>query len=337
MPINNNGDFKFILDNSFLPNKRQILYGGKSKSPQTRAEQEKALLDEGKSIINDVKGHYNDAKNLIDAISSKDAYKTTQIVQGIIQKTGLPIASSLVPLTAGLTDLITGTNHYKPGQLYNLTVDALPVPKLVKDALKSLLPQVNQEEVDKFHRQTRAKYDCLNKYRQFIDQTTGKVKPGYKNIPDCNALGGSLFSKAYQKIANIYRKRYCPKSSRPLYEHEYHPSCQNYEGPGTRIDLENVRNAPSINETDKYSRIHDLAYDKAKHIKNPEERAIAIHKADQNFIRDVSKVKGEEPERSLGLAGIGGKFHLEQLLSTFLQKPTVIYGGRFQTRPMYNF
>jgi hypothetical protein len=42
----------------------------------------------------------------------------------------------------------------------------------------------------------------------------------------------------------------------------------------------------------------------------------------------VRKISGEEPYRSLGLAGISGKFSIEQLLSALRGKPITVYGGR---------
>jgi hypothetical protein len=139
--------------------------------------------------------------------------------------------------------------------------------------------------------------------------------------------GNGIASKIYQKIANIYRKYNCPKGTRMLHDGELHPLCANFEGPGTRLDLAEVRNAKPFNLVDEASRIHDFAYEDAKKIKDLRKRALAIQEADRIFINTVSKIQGNEPYKSLGLAGIGGKFGIEQLLSVLKNAPTVVYGG----------
>lgn len=157
-------------------------------SPITREEQEKAL-----SKKEGAKELYSQAKNayrLADAISNKDVVKSTQIVQELVNKV-VPNSGIFVPTLAGITDVITGTRHYEPGEIYRLTVDALPLPNEIKDKLRGILPQVNQAQIDEFHRKTRLEYDWRKKYAYCIDQTTGKPFP-YCSIPPNPVEGGQV-------------------------------------------------------------------------------------------------------------------------------------------------
>lgn len=133
-------------------------------------------------------------------------------------------------------------------------------------------------------------------------------------------LGGIDFlypvKKAYEVLENQYRKRFCDGRARPLKYGELHPLCANFEGPGTRIDLPEVRNYPPYNKSDACSKQHDLAYEKASKEKDSKLREQIIRKADEEIIKCLSQIQDEEPYKSLGLAGIESKIKLEDLIPT---------------------
>lgn len=146
------------------------------------------------------------------------------------------------------------------------------------------------------------------------------------NVKTC-PRGGSLSTRLYQGVANTYRKVFCPKGTRSLYDGELHPLCANFIGPGTRIDIPEVRNAKPYNAVDALARQHDIDYENAGKLSTADARARAIHQADLTFIREVNKVADNEPYKTASLLGISGKYGLEQLYSLFKRKPSVLYGA----------
>jgi hypothetical protein len=177
----------------------RMIRGGKyvHSSPITRAEQEAQLKKP--DTKNELIEHGKDTIRLIKAINSGNVYDTTKVVQDLVNKIE-PGSGIIVPILTGLTDLITNTRHYEPGQLYELTVDALPLPNSLKDKIKSLLPSVNQEEINRFHQQTRAEYDYRKKYAQYINQTTGKVMSRYTiPAPPPGVLVGDYYGNGVKR------------------------------------------------------------------------------------------------------------------------------------------
>ena len=73
---------------------------------------------------------------------------------------------------------------------------------------------------------------------------------------------GDFFKKVglttFKTVANIFRKGV--KGSRPLKDGEFHVLASNFCGPGTRIDLSEVKNYKPLNRPDAVCREHDLAY-----------------------------------------------------------------------------
>ncbi len=151
--------------------------------------------------------------------------------------------------------------------------------------------------------------------------------PNYQTglLPGKGILG-NLTKKAYQKLVNEYRKRYCNGKARQLEFGEIHPLCANYEGPGTRIDLH--PKTPPFNNIDNCSRIHDLKYEDIKKEKDLIKKALMIQKADQEAIDCFNQYPNEEPYYTLGKLGLTGKLTLDKIVSALKGKPQTIYGGK---------
>lgn len=109
--------------------------------------------------------------------------------------------------------------------------------------------------------------------------------------------GFDLFYPAkivYNNIANNYRKKNCDKNrTRTLMVGEIHPLCANFEGPGTRIDLPEVRNFPPYNGVDACAKDHDIAYYDINKETSTRKKEKMIREADRLFLECVEKHKDE--------------------------------------------
>ena len=145
-------------------------------------------------------------------------------------------------------------------------------------------------------------------------------------------MGKYIGKKAYQIGMNQYRKKYCNGLARPLLPGEYHPLCQNYTGPGTRMDLPEVRNfKPYPGGIDECSRIHDESYyNLSKTNLSKEQKALKIHQSDLDALKCYSKHKNDKPYYQLSSTGIGAKYLAEQAKSIIEGKPGVFYGGKYR-------
>lgn len=165
---------------------------------------------------------------------------------------------------------------------------------------------------------------------QLVKLVEREIKKGNR----CNNnVGSGLFSSiaknagllGYKTLANIYRAKNGTKNTRPLEFGELHYGLHNFTGPGTRLDLPQVRNAKPYNDIDNCSKIHDLDYEYiSKNYQGPE-RAKKIHEADQKAIDCYNKYKNEDGYKP-ALLGISGKLSLEQLLSNIKGAPSILYG-----------
>lgn len=133
----------------------------------------------------------------------------------------------------------------------------------------------------------------------------------------------------YRDLANAYRAKICGTASRPLYDGEIHPLCANFEGPGTKIQLENVRMMKPYNNIDACAKVHDLAYNKAFHMTDRRAREKAVRLADEEVLKCFDKYKNEEPYYSIGKAGIKSKMLLENYASPIARSVTGNYYGRY--------
>ena len=141
--------------------------------------------------------------------------------------------------------------------------------------------------------------------------------------------------KAYQLAANIWRKKnpgLPGRVSRQLYYGEIHPFHQNFTGPGTRLDLPEVRNFKPYDGVDACSKKHDLEYNRIQHLNvSPDEKARLVQKADDDAITCYDRHPNDEAY-SLARAGIDFKRNAEKLYSIVKGKPSVFYGGRRKVR-----
>ncbi len=165
----------------------------------------------------------------------------------------------------------------------------------------------------------------LAKKEQKIMELALDINKAYKK----RLIGGGIATKLYQKLANAYRKVFHPQS-RPLYEGELHPYGAQFLGPGTRIDLPDVRYAKPSSPVDDCARTHDFEYEAIrKSNKSPSEKAKAIQNSDKRAIKCFKERFNTDPTLArLGIAGLGTKVTVEKLLSLLKGTPSVIYGGK---------
>jgi hypothetical protein len=133
-----------------------------------------------------------------------------------------------------------------------------------------------------------------------------------------NKISGS--GAIFQTAANIYRKLFCKGKARPLKDGEYHLGCHNYTGPGTRIDLPEVRNYQPYNDIDACSRQHDIDYTDAHG--NPN----LIREADKRVIQCYDKYPKESGYNAAKL-GINSKMKLENALPILMKSIAPSYFG----------
>ena len=127
--------------------------------------------------------------------------------------------------------------------------------------------------------------------------------------------GDGLASRAYQAIANKYRKAFCSSKARKLEDGELHPMCFNYCGPGTRIDLKSVRDGEPYDRIDSVCKQHDIDYYDAQG--KPDKEKL-IRKADRKMLDSLEKYKNDKGYNLAKLA-IAGKVKAENLLGNILK------------------
>jgi hypothetical protein len=129
-------------------------------------------------------------------------------------------------------------------------------------------------------------------------------------------------AKSFKTVANLVRKTI--KGARPLKDGEYHFLGANFLGPGTRIDLAEVRNTKPLNAPDAVAKQHDLDYFEASKLEDEGERKDAIREADNKMIRalkEMGKLEGiDEVYRKVGLKGIQFKRKVENVSPSFAKQ-----------------
>lgn len=134
-----------------------------------------------------------------------------------------------------------------------------------------------------------------------------------------NIRGSSLIP--FKTISNIYRNNFCNGKARKLLKGEYHLGCHNFTGPGTRIDLPEVRNYPPYNDIDACSRQHDIDYSNSNN--NPN----LIREADEKVINCYNKYPNESGYSAAKL-GINSKMKLEDVLPILVKSIAPKYFGK---------
>lgn len=140
--------------------------------------------------------------------------------------------------------------------------------------------------------------ECFQKKNQFIGEGLANH---IKNI-------GLL---AFQKTANKLRKPN-GKTVRKLLKGEIHYGKHAFTGPGTRIDLQKVRNFPAYNNIDECSKQHDIEYQDAFNEPNKKKRQKMIRDADKKAIKCYNKYKNEDGY-NVAKTGINSKMNIEKL------------------------
>ena len=128
-------------------------------------------------------------------------------------------------------------------------------------------------------------------------------------------------SGPYQTAANIYRKFFCNGKARSLLDGEYHYGCHSFTGPGTRIDLSEVRNFKPYNNIDACSKQHDIDYLNAHGDPN------LIRKADIDVVNCYNKYPNDNGYNVAKL-GINSKMKLEDALPLLSKAIAPNYFGR---------
>jgi hypothetical protein len=127
-------------------------------------------------------------------------------------------------------------------------------------------------------------------------------------------------AKVFQGTANA--QRYVsknilnnPRPIRYLKEGEIHVPNHNFTGPGTRVDLPDVRNHAPYNNIDACSKVHDIEFNEIFKMPAGPERQQMIRNADLKVI-DCYKKYPNEPGYALAKNGINSKMALEDLSPT---------------------
>ncbi len=147
--------------------------------------------------------------------------------------------------------------------------------------------------------------NAINKLKNYIDTMDVLLK------------NGGDITEIFRSAANLYRKIFCNGKARPLLRGEIHPGCQNFSGPGTRIDLQEVLNYPPYNDIDKCSKQHDIEYGVAFNEKDRKKREQMIRESDDKVLECYDKYKNQE-SYTASKTGIKSKITAEKLLPSFL-------------------
>lgn len=123
--------------------------------------------------------------------------------------------------------------------------------------------------------------------------------------------------KIFQTVSNAQRfvskniKRN-PRPIRYLKEGEIHAMNHGFTGPGTRIDLPEVRNHKPYNNIDACSKVHDIEFNEIFKMPLGKERSEKIRQADRKVLECYDKYPNDSGY-TLAKLGINSKIKLEDL------------------------
>jgi hypothetical protein len=196
--------------------------------------------------------------------------------------------------------------------------------EILDDLMKSLKLIINWWTINYFNQEglNPLKFPLVPKHLRYDSKIIRKPDDDPKN-PLKEALAkyekkrkggflGSIAKSLFMRVANYYRRNYCNGKARPLYPGEYHLGCHNFTGPGTRIDLPEVRNYAPYNDIDACSRQHDLDYYNAFKLPDAEKKKL-IREADHRVIECYNKYPNESGYNASKL-GINSKMGLENVI-----------------------
>ena len=108
-------------------------------------------------------------------------------------------------------------------------------------------------------------------------------------------------------VVNLWRRKNCGGKARDLLPGEKHPGCYNYAGPGTVLNAKTLATKP-YDAVDAVARTHDLAYERAFKMTDPQKKKDAIRAADSEM---VSELKSKGLDKTMAAKAIGVKMKLE--------------------------
>jgi hypothetical protein len=115
-------------------------------------------------------------------------------------------------------------------------------------------------------------------------------------------------------------------------EGEIHPGCANFCGPGTRIDLPQVRNFPPYNNVDAVCRTHDFAYEAASRVPGQQGEQLR-RQADLQMLQALEQYPNEDYHDIAKLA-ISAKVAAENLAPGIMRRILPRYfGGHMPKNP----
>lgn len=146
-----------------------------------------------------------------------------------------------------------------------------------------------------------------------VDNPEKVAKVAYENR-------GKIFQ--YTSNAQRFVSKNITKNPRPiryLKEGEIHAMNHNFTGPGTRIDLPEVRNFKPYNGIDACSKVHDIEFNEIFKLPLGRERSEKIRQADRKALECYSKYKNQSGY-TLASGGINSKIKLENLSPAIFDK-----------------
>ncbi len=190
----------------------------------------------------------------------------------------------------------------------------------IDDTIDDIVNTKNRgEQIDKLeHLQKYIKELVATKTIEYLtDVGLYPVPSFYLPLEGCGLKDMAL--DLYKKSANILRSKFCKGKARQLYKGEIHPQCQNFTGPGTRIDLPDVSNYPPYNNIDACSKVHDIEYNEIANEKDPKEKMKKIRFADEKVLQCYDKYPSEQAH-DLAKFFISNKVNLENISPSIIKK-----------------
>lgn len=176
----------------------------------------------------------------------------------------------------------------------------------------------------------------VRKGKGFFGNLYKKVKDfGSKVVDVIKSHIEPAFLKSFQVASNALRSTV--PGARKLKLGELHPTGIKdgkvipyaFLGPGT--DYEHESHWAPVNALDALAKTHDAAYYAARNL-SPDQKALAIQRADEEFIHELNKHSEKYkdlPFYSLAKQGIESKSGLEKLVSLIKGHPKILFGGKF--------
>jgi len=225
--------------------------------------------------------------DIITPILQSDLGRLSQIISDIETILTLFEHVKNPPLASILKEI--DNMKYRLANVYNVKINEEEINNIIDKITKNKTNnKANKDKIIKGLKEIRDIFKPI-----LNDETIRIMKLNNIYPPPAEIIGGSIASTIFKNVANLYRRNFCNGRARPLLDGEIHPSCFNYCGPGTRIDLPNVRNYPPYNDIDEICRTHDLEYERANNYE-PADKEHLIREADEKMLRNIEQYPNEE-------------------------------------------